>query len=149
MLPRKTVLLEELDEPKLIKTMTHGQYPAVQFVQEDVPEEEKNLITSELIGEYETSPIPMHAPTLDIDIPMTVYESSTPGHHHLFFDVAMPWWKYRFFLYVLAWVGIIEKGYYEASVQRGATFLRKRSVLKPEAIKEREEKIKAAQLTWQ
>lgn len=66
----------------------------------------------------------MHAPALDIDFQARLVPSRTKGHFHLYLDKEMPWWKYRILLRVLAWVGIIEPGYYRASVARKATFLR-------------------------
>lgn len=65
-----------------------------------------------------------HAPALDIDFEARLVPSKTDGHYHLYLDKEMPWWKYRILLKVLAWVGIIEQGYYRASVQRHMTFLR-------------------------
>jgi hypothetical protein len=66
----------------------------------------------------------MHTVALDIDVPVRVLPSSSYGHYHLLIDVAMPWWKYRRLLKALAKAGIIERGYYRASVRRRATFLR-------------------------
>jgi hypothetical protein len=65
-----------------------------------------------------------HAPVLDIDIPMTVVESSTPGHHHLYFDVEVPWHRYVVLLDALADAGIVERGWVEASKAEGATCVR-------------------------
>lgn len=67
----------------------------------------------------------LHAPALDIDFPARLVPSKTSGHYHLYLDKAMPWWRYRIMLKVLAWCGIIEKGYYRASVVRKQTFLRR------------------------
>lgn len=66
----------------------------------------------------------MHTPMLDVDIPMRLVESSTPGHSHLYFDVVMPWRKYRRLLKALAKAGIIEQNYYKVSVKRKGTHLR-------------------------
>lgn len=65
-----------------------------------------------------------HAPVLDIDFEARLLPSRTEGHYHLYLDKQMPWWKYRILLKVLAWTGIIEPGYYGASVERKMTFLR-------------------------
>lgn len=67
---------------------------------------------------------PMHKPVLDIDLPVKVVESSTPGHHHLYIDKEMTWEDYELLLKVLTLVGIIEPGYYEASVKRKHTSVR-------------------------
>lgn len=79
---------------------------------------EHNVVTSSL-GRGD-----LHAPVLDIDIPHTLVPSSTPGHSHLYLDVAMSWDQYERLLEVLADVGIIEKGYYLASQARGFTAAR-------------------------
>lgn len=66
----------------------------------------------------------MHTVAIDVDHPVRVLPSTTPGHFHLLIDVPMPWWRYRRLLRALMKAGIIEPGYYSASVRRGATFLR-------------------------
>jgi hypothetical protein len=66
----------------------------------------------------------MHTVAIDVDHHVAVRESSTPGHHHLFIDVEMSWREYRRLLRVLAEVGIIERGYYQASLWRKATHVR-------------------------
>lgn len=65
-----------------------------------------------------------HTPMLDIDIPSRLVESSTPGHSHLYIDMEMSWRKYRFLLWALMKVGLIEKNYYKVSVKRKGTHLR-------------------------
>lgn len=65
-----------------------------------------------------------HAPAIDIDVPAEFIPSSTEGHGHLKFDVEMTWEDYQKLLLVMVEVGIVEKGFYEASVRRGSTFLR-------------------------
>jgi hypothetical protein len=65
-----------------------------------------------------------HTVMLDLDVPSALIPSSTPGHYHLYIDVKMSWWRYRALLKQLSSAGIIEKGYYEASLRRKATHLR-------------------------
>lgn len=65
-----------------------------------------------------------HAPALDIDFGARLVPSSTPGHYHLFLDKPMPWRKYKRLLKALRKAGIIEYGYYRASLDRQATHLR-------------------------
>lgn len=61
-----------------------------------------------------------HAPLLDLDVAHVYVPSTHEGHAHLYIEgVELPWWKYRILLKVLAWAGIIEKGYEHFSVQRG------------------------------
>lgn len=63
----------------------------------------------------------VHRPTLDLDMPVKVYPSETPGHHHLVIDHPMPWDDYRRLLEVMADVGLLERGYVNASIGRGHT----------------------------
>lgn len=65
-----------------------------------------------------------HKPLLDIDFPAKLVPSSTPGHFHLFLDKKLTWENYKKLLSVLAEVGIIEPGYYGASLKRGSTDVR-------------------------
>lgn len=65
-----------------------------------------------------------HKPVLDIDMPVRVVDSSTPGHHHLYIDKEMSWKKYRQLLKALVKAGIVEEGYLGASVERGFTGVR-------------------------
>jgi hypothetical protein len=66
-----------------------------------------------------------HAVLLDIDLPADLLKSSGGADRfHLYIDTALPWRKYKLLLRVLAYCGIIEKGYYKASKRRKATFLR-------------------------
>lgn len=88
-----------------------------------------NVVTS-IVGEipdptFAFGPEDLHAPALDIDIPMEVIPSSTPGHCHLFFpSLRLTWPKYRTLLDALAAAGILEPGYVEASKGNGCTVLR-------------------------
>lgn len=66
----------------------------------------------------------MHRPILDIDMPVTVIPSSTPGHGHLYIDKKLTWEDYSKLLNVLAEVGIIEEGYAAASIARQHTAVR-------------------------
>lgn len=85
-----------------------------------VMEHECNLVTSLL-------PNGEHAVTLDLDYDAQLLESRTEGHHHLYLDSrkSIPWKKYKKLLKVMAECGLIEQGYYEASVKKGFTALRK------------------------
>lgn len=65
-----------------------------------------------------------HKPVLDLDMDVLVVPSSTPGHHHLYIDKAMPWPEYSLLMNVLAHVGILQTGYVRASHYRAESFLR-------------------------
>lgn len=65
-----------------------------------------------------------HTVMLDIDFPVRVVPSSSPGHYHLYIDHAVEHDKYFALLEALVGAGILEPGYVEASRARGATHLR-------------------------
>lgn len=65
-----------------------------------------------------------HRPILDIDLPVMLIPSSTPDHYHLYIDAPMKWGAYKKLLSALSGAGIIEEGYYKASVSRRASYLR-------------------------
>ncbi len=102
---------------------------------EAVTEDRANLVSSHVSS---TNGLEMHAPALDIDLPCTLLESS-PGKHHLYIEKSMSWEHYRMLLCVLAEVGIIERGYANACIAKGATFLRKPGTYKDVTVpRERE-----------
>lgn len=65
-----------------------------------------------------------HKPVLDIDLPIWARESTTPGHWHLIIDKEMTWEQYARLLNVLWEVGILEKGFYDAAISRGGSWIR-------------------------
>lgn len=78
-----------------------------------------------------------HRPAIDIDIPCRYVESSTPGHGHLYFDeLSLPWEKYCKLLDALVDAGIVEEAYYEVSLARGQTLLRKPGIQKYSVLKD-------------
>jgi hypothetical protein len=74
-----------------------------------------------------------HKPILDLDIPILLEPSTAPGHHHLYIDIEMPWWRYAAMLTGLYAAGVIEMGFYVWSLRRGGTWVRKPGVVKTEA----------------
>jgi hypothetical protein len=95
-------------------------------IREPAPIEDSHLVSSEV---RDTD---LHMPCIDIDVPIRVVESSTPGHGHLYIDHAMSWEHYDAILQALVAAGVVEQGYYDASVSRGATHLRLPWVRKPQ-----------------
>jgi hypothetical protein len=99
--------------------------------------EHANLITSiveagglsRLGGEFT-----QHKVVIDVDLPVIVLPSSTPGHHHLFIDKAMDWATYLAVLEVLTAAGIVEPGYLAAAERRGHTAVRLPWVRKPATV---------------
>jgi hypothetical protein len=82
-----------------------------------------NVLSSALVDD-EGKPTGFHTIAIDIDRPVRVRETDTPGHYHLFIDVPMPWEDYKAVLEALVNAGVVEEGYYRASVEREATMLR-------------------------
>lgn len=72
----------------------------------------------------------LHLPVIDIDIPCQLLSSSTAGHYHLYIDKPMSWWRYKRLLKSLVKAGIVEKGYYKASLKCGQTLVRKPGITK-------------------
>lgn len=90
-----------------------------------VAEGKGNLYSSELVGQPG-----YHVPTLDIDLECELHPSTNEGHFHLYIDKPMVWEDYYHLMQTLCDVGIIQKGFFELSIARGASFLRKPGVTK-------------------
>lgn len=82
-----------------------------------------NIMTSEVMDPDDPFSN-MHKPVIDIDFPVKVIESTTPGHSHLIIDKAMDWETYKLLLRTLVVVGLVEPGYLSASLERGYTAIR-------------------------
>jgi hypothetical protein len=65
-----------------------------------------------------------HAPVLDLDVPVHLVPSTTPGHNHLYIDVPMSWRQYKRILNALAAGGVIEDQYAKMSIKRGYSAVR-------------------------
>lgn len=103
-------------------------------VRREVQLHQANCISSRLAGQDEERTDMMHTVIVDIDHPVRVVESSTPGHYHLYIDVPIPWSQYEPLLAALANAGVMEEGYYRAAVRREATHLRLPWVAKEPAV---------------
>ena len=66
----------------------------------------------------------MHIPVIDIDVPVEVVESTTPGHFHLYIDHPVEPEKYMALLTAMADCGIVEEGYVRASYAKGFSAVR-------------------------
>lgn len=116
-----TRLFARIDQDKLDRQ--REDYVAEKY--EIVPEDAANLVTSS------TGNGDWHLPVLDIDVPHQLVPSSTEGHSHLYLDVPVKWDVYVVLLRALADAGLVERGYVEASIEKGATMVRKPGVKKP------------------
>lgn len=103
----------------------------------DAPLEEANVITSlvdvdgisgrRIVGAEQTTgrgDVTLHRVVIDVDHPVTVVESSTPGHSHVYVDLMLPWEDLVKLLETLAEIGLVEPGYVNASKARGYTAVR-------------------------
>lgn len=98
--------------------LEHDNYEVIKVEQRtQVPKREATLVSSKLVDGQ-------HAPALDIDLPCRLVPSTTEGHFHLFIDKPMSWRRYKALLKALKNAGVIEEGYYGASVRRRMTMLR-------------------------
>ena len=79
-------------------------------------------VSSKVIANEEVTGL--HTIMLDIDMPVTLVESSTPGHYHLYIDHLITWSMYKQLLRAMQSCGLIETDYYKMSVSHGATYLR-------------------------
>jgi hypothetical protein len=93
-----------------------------------------DIVTSEVIPMFSfPSDDPKHMVMFDVDVPMVVIPSSTPGHNHVYFPNTYVSKNDLFnLLDALAGAGIVERGYAEASKARGFTALRLPWVTKSE-----------------
>lgn len=82
------------------------------------------VVITSLVAEPFPPPADVHRPVLDIDVPVTLLSSSTPGHHHLLIDKPMTWEQYKDLLVALKLAGIVEGGYVAASERRGHSAVR-------------------------
>lgn len=91
-----------------------------------IPPEYTDVLDSnvKIVGSKVDSVNNRHIVALDIDHEALLIPSTTPGHHHLYINVEMDWDKYAYLLRALAYAGVIEEGYRNASMERGYTALR-------------------------
>lgn len=88
-----------------------------------VSEDEANLVSS-LCDDG------LHMPVLDFDVPHRLVPSTTEDHSHLYVDVPTEWSRLKTALAVLADCGIIQQGFCDLSIMRGACFVRKPGIFK-------------------
>lgn len=114
-------LLSFTDEPMALSLIKY------KMSEDRVPDPDGELMSSYIAGSKK------HAPVLDIDIPMRLIPSTTPGHSHLYIDLPMSRTKMMFMLWALKLAGVIEMGFFWWCLRRGGTFVRIPSVRKTEA----------------
>jgi len=65
-----------------------------------------------------------HKPLIDLDLPVKLVPSGTPGHSHLYIDKAVTFDRYVAILKALADAGIVQWGFHDATRERGYGSLR-------------------------
>lgn len=97
-----------------------------------------NVVTSKVNGLISNSE---HKPVLDIDNTVAgkfffdlirfgyhdhlkIYPSTNPGHYHVYVDRRMSWSDYCRWMECLVALGILEEGFYNASIARGYSAVR-------------------------
>lgn len=111
-----SVRVDDLNEAHVVSSLLREQPP------EPVGKVTKDFFT-DLFPEGHQ---PRHQVVLDIDHPVHVVDSSTPGHHHLVIEVpgGIPDDVYWILVEAMVNAGIVEHGYLAASLTRGRTDVR-------------------------
>lgn len=65
-----------------------------------------------------------HKVVIDLDMDAALWETTTPGHHHLIIDRELSWGEYSRLLKAFMEAGLIEQGYYSACMARKASWIR-------------------------
>lgn len=84
---------------------------------ESAPIDECDLLCSDVAGG-------LHKPLIDLDLPVTLVPSGTPGNSHLYIDRAVTFRDYMRILDALAQAGIVQWGFRDATEARGFGSLR-------------------------
>lgn len=108
---------------KAVARGVNGYGPEDTEVEEASSYEEANLISSSIGNEG-------HMPVLDLDFETHLEPSSTPGHYHLYLNRYLSWSQYVTLLGAMEYAGLLDHGFVELSVKRGATYVRKPGVKK-------------------
>ena len=80
---------------------------------------DSNIICSDMVDQDG-----LHMPVIDLDVPAYLLPSSTKGHSHLYIDVPVSADKYMDLLFLLADMGIVERGYANVSERKGYSSVR-------------------------
>lgn len=81
---------------------------------------EANSVSSRATGFFAGK----HKVVIDLDLDAALWETSTPGHHHLIIDHVMSWEVYERLLIALEGAGLIQPGYLRACLARKASWIR-------------------------
>ena len=84
----------------------------------------ENLMDANVVSSDSRINPDVHYPVIDLDVPVYLVPSSTPGHSHLYINVGMSFEEYAQILRALTEAGVVEEGYGEASFRRGRSDVR-------------------------
>lgn len=93
---------------------------AAEYVRKE-PVPEGDLESAELIGSQIKND---HWAVIDVDVPIHIEPSTTPGHFHLYIQEPLGWGNYQELLEALRFVRLVEHGYVEATKSHGQSFVR-------------------------
>lgn len=82
--------------------------------EQKVPNEDGELISSRLRHGKD-----MHAPVIDLDLPVRLVPSQTKGHAHLYINVPVKWRDYKRLLKALEDAGLCEPGWVASAIRQG------------------------------
>lgn len=88
-----------------------------------LPAPSTSVETAELIGSKIRGST-RHTVMLDVDHPVVVVPSSTPGHYHVYIDVPVEHRPYERLLQALSEAGVVQSGWVQAALELGESVLR-------------------------
>lgn len=115
--------------------LEYGDEERPEYAHEEVYNvDQADVVISETYGVDFMSGETVHRLVLDLDGPHQYYESTTPGHGHLYLDNDLSWEACVEIMDVLAKHGILQEGYAKASKARGYSAVRLPWIRKPERV---------------
>ena len=110
------------------RTLHIANLDAHEYKEGEHPERTRDISAANIVSSIDGGHVPgssaRHWPVLDLDIPAVLVPSSTPGHSHLYVDVAVPDGIFWDLCDALAAAGILQPGYVSACKSRGFTSVR-------------------------
>jgi hypothetical protein len=75
------------------------------------------------LAEWMIQPASGYVSILEVEFPIQLIPSTTPGHYHLYLDRKISWEQYILVLESAHEAGIINKGFYEMSIKNGQSMV--------------------------
>lgn len=111
-------------DKRVLRDDDDDAYPVRLSEREPISLDDANLVGSQLVTSEPNSTSDKHGLILDLDFPVTAIASSTPGHSHLYLGREITWEHCLNIMKAFVNAGLLEKGYYRASLERKQTYLR-------------------------